>query len=261
LQQYQAVLERRDRNFCIGLRNKTTQDSFLYKPKTKSFFHPDFVKAYITPREIKLKERLQLFDCRMVTLTYSTKLYTPLSASNLHKSHIKKFIRLLRERFGSLEYCYFIELTKQLFVHFHVYINRYIPHQQIKEIWFKITGNSIVSINAVDSKKKVKYCSEYHQILKKFNSEQLAFVWKNIDRLFSQSRNFFAKSEKAESLYVREFLCSLVGDYVQSISESQTGSRYFWMSESELAVMCQIHKLDLIQTDAKKIQIVRRKSN
>ena len=165
----------------------------------------------------------------------------------------------MRKQFGKLEYCYFVELTKKLMVHFHIYVNRYFPQVWIKRIWQQITGNSIVYVSAVTSDKQIKYCSEYHNILKKFSFEQLEFIWKNIDRLFGQSRHFFAKSDPKERNFERVFIGKICGSFLQSLSESATGSRYFWISEGELASICRRWQIVLIQTAKDKINLVLEK--
>ena len=142
----------------------------------------------------------------------------------------------MRKKFGKFEYCYFIELTKKMMVHFHVYVNRYFPQPEIKRIWQNITGNSIVYVSAVQSNEQIKYCSEYHQILKKFDFAQLEFIWKNIDRIFGQSRHFFINLVGKEKLYKRDFIGKICGAFLQSLAESASGSRYFWITESQLGL-------------------------
>ncbi len=201
LKQYQHKLEERVNKLAFLIQNKETNKIFLYKPKVKSMWHNKFIKDYANERYYKLKERLNKKDCRMITLTYSTKKYTPEQVAKRHKSDIKKFFRLIRKEIPLIQYCYFIELTKKLMIHFHIYVDRFIHQKVIKEIWTKITGNFIVDIRLVSTPEQIKYCSSYHQIMKKYNHRQLEFAWKNISRFFGQSRNFFSPAEKVLSAY------------------------------------------------------------
>lgn len=162
-------------------------------------WHKDFMEGYFRVRQAKLLNHFQHNRTKMLTLTYWTKLYTPEQVAKRHKADLKRFVRLVREKYPDFQYAYFIELTENLYVHFHMYIDLWIPVTWLKDRWEEVTGSYIVWINYMESEKQKYYCANYHSIARKFNQEQLKFAFKHVSRFFGQSRCFFEKQEKAES--------------------------------------------------------------
>jgi len=109
---------------------------------------------------------------------------------------------LMRGDYPNLQYCYFVEVTKQLYVHFHIYLEKYVNIHKVSENWQIITGSWITKIKLVESEDQIRYCSDYHNVSKKFKQYQLEFAFKHISRFFGQSRNFFNKKEEIESLFI-----------------------------------------------------------
>jgi len=220
LQEYQQVLEKRNKSFALLLKNKKTNKQMLYFPKTRSMWATQFAKNYTNKRFHLMYNTIKLNHTRMITLTYSTKLYTPEQVARRHKKDIKEFIRRMRLINKNFQYTYFVEVTKRLYVHFHLYTNQFILHQDIKEIWQQVTGSYIVYVNLIKSEQQKMYTANYNSILQKFSQYQLEFAWKHISRFWSSSRHFFPKGEPQESLFEFVAKMKLKGQELQNIVET-----------------------------------------
>lgn len=199
LEKYQQILKDRVNSLSFLLADKNYDETYVFKPQVRSMWHTSFMEAYFKERRSLLLKKFHSCRCRMITLTYSTKLYTPEQVANRHKADFKKFVRLMRKEFIDFEYAYFVEVTKQNYCHFHVYVEDFYPRQIIERIWKEITGSYMIRVKEIKDEKQADYCSNYHSIARKFNQEQLRFAFKNISRFFGQSRNFFEKKEVVES--------------------------------------------------------------
>lgn len=201
LKEYQAKLLNRKYNLAFIMSNKETKELVMYRPIIKSMWLNKFAWAYGRERQEKLKEKFTNEKCRMITLTYDTKLYTPEQVARRHKADFKKFVRLIRKDYPDFEYAYFVEVTQKLYVHFHIYTNIFVKYADIKKNWLKTTGSYIVEVHLIKGTKRIDYTSAYHQVQTKYAYYQLQFAWKNIDRFFGQSRNFFKKEEDKEKIF------------------------------------------------------------
>lgn len=201
LEVYQNKLRNNVNKIALLLNKKDGSGAVIFKPQIKSMWHADFMEGYFRVRQAKLLNHFENYRTNMLTLTYSTRLYGPGEVASRHKKDFKKFVRLMREAYPKFEYCYFIEVTKKLYVHFHVYVDKFFPIETIKSIWQKVTGSFIVDIREIKTEKQKYYCSNYHSIAKKFNLEQLKFAFAHISRFFGQSRHFFDPQTKIESAY------------------------------------------------------------
>ena len=201
LEVYQNKLLNSVNKIALLLNKKDGSGAVIFKPAIKSMWHSEFMEGYFKVRQAKLLNHFSKYRCNMLTLTYSTKLYSPVQVAIRHKADFKKFVRLMREIYHRFEYCYFIEVTKKLYVHFHVYVDQFFNVETIKKVWQKVTGSYIVDIREIKTEKQKFYCSNYHSIAKKFNFEQLKFAFAHISRFFGQSRHFFDRAEKVESCF------------------------------------------------------------
>lgn len=202
LTEYQKVLENRDKSFNIILEDLDNNNKVVcFSPATRSFFHNDFRENYLKPRIAKIKKQLSQGGYKFLTLTYWTKNHSAMSTIKNHKKHIKRFFRLVRKKLGAIEYAYFIELTDKYYVHFHIYLSRWLDIVELTKIWKSITGSWIIEIEDIDTPDAVHYVSHYSEILRKFTQDKLEIIWNNINRLFGQSRHFFSQPKKKEKKY------------------------------------------------------------
>ncbi len=238
LLEYQKILEKRDHSFNIILSEADNPAKVVcFSPATRSFFHPDFRENYLKPRIAKIKKQLSQGGYKFLTLTYWTKNNTAFSTIKNHKKHIKKFFRIVRKKLGAIEYAYFIELTDKFYVHFHIYLSRWLDIVELTKIWKSITGSWIIEIEDINTPEAVHYVAHYSEVLRKFSNDKLSIVWSNISRLFGQSRRFFTTKEKKEKkfkyygiLYNTIFSSSEV---CQIISQDNQGF-FLWQDYFEL---------------------------
>lgn len=201
LHRYQEILKERKFNIAMFLSDKETGEMVLFRPAMKSLWLNDYVYNYTRERTQKLYDHFKKYRSRMITLTYDTKLYSQEEVAERHKADIKKFVRLMRAKHKNFQYCYFIELTKKNYVHFHIYVSEYYHWSTIKECWLKASGSTGIKVKEIKNFKQMSYCSRYHNIIRKFQPYQLEFAWKHISRLFGQSRHFFDKPEEIEKKF------------------------------------------------------------
>jgi len=136
------------------------------------------------------------------TLTYHTEKWSRESAAMLIPEHLKEFFRRLRKRVKNLQYFWVIELTKLGYPHIHLIFNQFIHHKVIRAIWYAITRSYITDIRKVPGNNVAAYVTKYLTKQAKHNEAQYAFIFKNVARLWSSSRNFFGAPQSYESEYV-----------------------------------------------------------
>lgn len=201
LEKYQQILKDRVNSLSFLLADKEYDNTYIFKPVVRSMWHTDFMELYFKERRSLLIEKFNRSHCRMITLTYSTSLYSASDVAKRHKADFKRFVRLMRKEFTEFEYAYFLEITQNHYCHFHVYTDKFYPRAKVEQIWKQCTGSYMIRITDISSPKQIDYCSNYHSIARKFNQEQLRFAFKNISRFFGQSRKFFPVKEVVESNY------------------------------------------------------------
>jgi len=194
LKEYQKVLEKRSRTFFLLLEKIDSGEMALAKPATKSIWHPKFSKQYLYPRFSKMLKALKVGQSKMFTLTYSTKKFSTDRCVKRHKSDFKKFVREIRKTYKNFQYCYFIEVTKKMMIHFHVYTHQFVDVNHLREAWAKVTGNYIVKIKTIQDETQKYYAAGYQSVIKKFSHEQLEFLFHNVSRLFGCSRGWWKES-------------------------------------------------------------------
>ena len=113
---------------------------------------------------------------------------TPKEAHDRCRGKISKLFAELRKRHGVIEYACILETHKNGFPHWHILARcSYLPQHEIKTLWEKMTGNSIVSIEKIRHQRQmgkylVKYCGKEMQ-LPTFN---------RLGRVISFSRNYLS---------------------------------------------------------------------
>jgi hypothetical protein len=122
---------------------------------------------------------------RLLTLTCDTKLYAnPRDAFDRTRRQVPELIKVLREKFGEVEYLRITELTKAGWPHYHLMVrSKFLPREVIQAEWAKLTGNTVIDVRQVQKAFSayfylMKYLSKLHQI-----------EW--TERHVSYSRNFF----------------------------------------------------------------------
>lgn len=113
---------------------------------------------------------------------------TPKEAHDRCRPKIAQMFAKLRQEFGKIEYACILETHKNGFPHWHILARcSYLPHGRIKELWEKMTGNSIVAIEKIRHQRSmgkylVKYCGK----------EMLQPKLNRLGRVISFSRNFLS---------------------------------------------------------------------
>jgi hypothetical protein len=122
---------------------------------------------------------------RLLTLTIDPKKYNaPRDAFEATAPLVPELIRLLRKRFGQIEYLRVTEVTKAGWPHYHLLIrSSFIPQPVVKAAWNKLTGAIIVDLRQVQKSFSaftylVKYLTKLHRL-----------EW--TERHVSYSRSFF----------------------------------------------------------------------
>lgn len=133
---------------------------------------------------------------RLLTLTIDPKKYNaPRDAFEHTAPLVSELIRLLRKRFGEVEYLRVTEVTKAGWPHYHLLLrSKYIPQPVVKAAWSALTGAVIVDLRQVQKSFSaftylVKYLTKLHKL-----------EW--TERHVSYSRAFFpaeCKDEKKKS--------------------------------------------------------------
>jgi len=232
--EYQNILQKRVSKLSFLLLDKAKDKLIVFKAKVKSLWHPDFSDDYLANRATKIYKKLRNWRCSMLTLTYSTKLYSPKEVAIRHKKDIRKFMLQCRKYFKKFEYAYFVEITKKNYIHFHIYLDQFFPVAILQQIWQQITGSIIVDIREIKSEVQARYCSDYHYMTKKFTHNQLEFAFHNISRFFGQSRNFFEKEEKEESLFQFISKISFGGINLLEVVNTLQKNEVYWKYVDEL---------------------------
>lgn len=122
---------------------------------------------------------------KLLTLTNDTKLDdNPELAWIRTAPLVPELIRILRKKFGSLEYLRVVELTKNNWPHYHLMIrSEYLPQAVLSNEWYRLSGSDIVDIRKVkDFFNSVLYLTKYLSKLRRVD-------W--TERHISYSRKFF----------------------------------------------------------------------
>lgn len=129
---------------------------------------------------------------RLLTLTVDPKKYNaPRDAFEATAPLVPELIRLLRKRFGQVEYLRVTEVTKAGWPHYHLLVRSgFLPQPVVKATWTKLTGAIIVDLRQVHKSFSaftylVKYLTKLHRL-----------DW--TERHVSYSRQFFPEECHAE---------------------------------------------------------------
>ncbi len=202
LDEYQRIIKRRWLTSLIWLGRRDEKGSpelWFARPTPRTIWVPGKPrqKYYRALRE-KLKTTMikTAKKYSFITLTYHQRKYSPEESAARSKSDIKELLRLIRRRFGKVQYFYIIELTHTGYVHFHVIIDHFIYWKVLKAMWYHITLSYVVDIRLIPSGNIAGYICKYLTKTSKQDSWQFDFIFKNIDRIWAASRGFFTKYVK-----------------------------------------------------------------
>ena len=122
---------------------------------------------------------------RLLTLTIDpAKHANPRDAFLTTSAQVSELVRVLRKRFGPVEYLRVTEVTKQGWPHYHLLVrSAFLPHEVVKREWQKLTGAYIV-----DLRKVTKTFSAYTYLVK-YLAKMHKLDW--TDRHVSTSKAFF----------------------------------------------------------------------
>lgn len=203
--QYKEKLARHEKFLQLLLYSKKDKKFFLYKPKLKSIYGTvDQKKNYYKALRAKLRINKNNSEKQIafITLTYSTKLYTPEEVIKRCKHDLQKWLKLIRVRVGKINYFWITELTKKNYVHFHIIMKEYIPAKIIKSCWHATTGSYIIHVKGVSRTVASRYITKYISDASKLSDQQCKFMYdNNFKRLYASSKGFFSKKTKPPKNY------------------------------------------------------------
>lgn len=127
---------------------------------------------------------------RLCTLTTDPGLYqSPRAAFDATRRKVPEWCRIMRRRFGDVEYLRVTEITKKGWPHYHLLIRSgFLPHEVAKNTWALLTGATIVDIRQV---KKIFNCYTY---LVKYLTKMHRIEWTG--RHVSYSKEFFMPNDR-----------------------------------------------------------------
>lgn len=205
LPEYQGILRNRSLNLGIVCENTATGNFLIFHPIPATPWLPEGRKKYFRKLYARAKRLNPNKKFSFCTLTYSSRRYTPEQAAKRVKHDLDKFFKRLNYRKSKPQYFYVIELTEKKMVHIHLIFDRFVHKRKIFKSWFKVTGSTAIKIKALAYKNAINYMLKYLTKAKKMPENYFEFLFKNIDRLWTASRQFFAKEdpdkEKAWSFY------------------------------------------------------------
>lgn len=137
---------------------------------------------------------------RLCTLTCDPALYeSPRHAFDATRRQLPEWVKVMRDKFGEVEYLRVTELTRKGWPHYHLLIRSgYIPHPVARDTWTSLTGATIVDIRPVK-----KIFNTYVYLLK-YLTKMHRIEWTG--RHVSYSRGFFAndRDEAYESHQIHD---------------------------------------------------------
>lgn len=184
-------------DFFRATRRCPRTTTLVGKSPTGGYYHfiPVRCKCWTCPHCCKINARnledklAQGKPSTFITLTCRPSAdETPKEAHDRCRPKIARMFAQLRAEFGTIEFACILETHKNGFPHWHILARApYLPHGRIKELWQRMTGNSIVAIEKIRhhrsmGKYLVKYCGKEMQV-PSFN---------RLGRVVSFSRNFLS---------------------------------------------------------------------
>lgn len=221
----------------------------VFRPVPSTPFLPEGRHKYF----YKLRRRAENLNFSkkysFATLTYSTNFYNPAEACKRIKHDIDLFFKRLNYRKSKPPYFYVIELTEKFMPHVHIIFAGYVHKKKIFKSWYKVTGCTSIRIQSLPFKKAIYYCTKYLTRSSKMSDNKWDFIFKNIDRIWSCSRDFFSKSDPEPKLWIfKELYCSLMNQHNDLFPRSLQYLKSFEMSQEDFTFL-----LDEIILDYRRI--------
>ena len=207
LPEYQQLLRNRCKKLGIVCENLETGRFVLFHPIPFCPWLPESRKKYFSKLYSRLKNLPADTKYTFCTLTYSSSQYSPEEAASRVKSDLDKFFKRLDYRKSKPKYFYVIELTDHLMVHVHLIFDKFVHKSKIFLSWSLVTNSTSIKIKALSKSNAVAYCIKYLTKSKKMSEDKWKFLFKNIDRLWTISRNFLLSGSSYISKYDFYFLC------------------------------------------------------
>ncbi len=108
---------------------------------------------------------------RLLTLTIDPKCWEdPREAFDGTRRKVPELFRILRRRFGEVEYLKVTELTARGWPHYHSLVRSgFLPHSVVRDTWQTLTGATIVDLRKIEDESKtflslVKYLTKMHDL-------------------------------------------------------------------------------------------------
>jgi len=191
LPSYQAKLRRNYMNLGILIYNQSLEKAIIIRPIPASVWLEESRPRYFKKLQLKAKYINKSKHFTFCTLTYSNKRYSPIEAAKRVKHDIDLFFKRLDYRNSKPEYFYVIELTDNMMVHIHLIFDRYVHKSKLWMSWFKVTGSISIKIKHKALGAAIDYCLKYLRKSQNQSVEKWAFIFKNVDRIWTSSRKFF----------------------------------------------------------------------
>jgi len=201
LSEYQAKLRRNYLHLGVVL-EKTDKGTFsIFRPIPATPWLPEGRKKYFRKLQSQIKNTNIKTKYTFCTLTYSTRFHDPVGAASRIKRDLDLFFKRLSYRKSKPEYFYVIELTDQMMVHVHLVFDRFVHKKKIFTSWNRITNSICTKIKYLPGQHAMYYCAKYLTKAHKQPHGKWSFLFKNVDRLWTSSRHFFADPEQLQKNY------------------------------------------------------------
>ena len=191
LPEYQEKLRNGYHKLGLLCQNKKDSKIYIFRPVPSTPWLPEGRKKYFSKLYNRSKNLTYNKKYSFCTLTYSTRLYTPVQAAHRVKADIDKFFKRLNYRKSKPQYFYVIELTKKYMVHVHIIFQGYVHKAKIFLSWSLVTGCTAVKIQHIPYQKALFYCLKYLRKSKKQDESKWGFLFSHVSRLWTCSRKFF----------------------------------------------------------------------
>lgn len=220
----------------------------IFRPIPNCPWLPESRKKYFGKLRRRLDSTVNVKKYTFCTLTYSRKKYSNIEVARRIKHDIDLFFKRLGYRKSKPEYFYIVELTDNFMPHIHLIFDRYVHKKKVFTSWFKVTGSIMSRIQFVPAKNMVWYVTKYLMDAKKQSEAKWMWIFKNIDRIWSSSRNFFKVNPDYKSAYEFYFTVfdknNALLQYFEDMKRSAK-SREISPEETELLLLYAEKDLDL----------------
>lgn len=201
LPEYQQKIRKNYKKLGLFLERNEDHKIFIFRPVPCSPWLPESRKKYFG----KLMNRASSLPANkkysFATLTYSSRLYSPVDSCKRIKHDIDLFFKRLGYHHRKVQYFYVIELTDNFMPHIHIIFDQFIPWKKIRSSWFNVTGNTVTDIRKKSRGSALHYCIYYLTKAKKQDESKFSFLFSHVDRIWTASRGFIASASSRSGKY------------------------------------------------------------